>query len=87
MVAYKQSSRTKLGGAAALIACAAVLSGCHSSGEATTPAPPTAQQAAASRAQAVTDVQSNPNIPPEAKAHITGQMQGQAGPPKPTAPP
>lgn len=76
-----------LGSAALIAAFAAALAGCHSSGEATVPAPLTAAQAQANHAQAVTNVQNNPNIPPAAKAHITSQMQGQAGPPKPAAPP
>lgn len=75
------------GGVALFAALVAVLAGCHSPAEQAAPAPPTAAQAAASNAQQVTTVQNNPNIPPEAKAHITSQVQGQAGPPKPTAPP
>lgn len=73
------------GGAALLAILAAVLAGCQTPAQQATPAPPTPAQAAASNTQQVTDVQNNPNIPPEAKAHITSQVQGQAGPPKPAA--
>ena len=60
--------------------------GCQSSSDPTSPAPPSAASAAASRAQQVTDVQNNPNIPPEAKAHISAQIQGQGGRPATTGP-
>ena len=65
--------------AGTLLVC---LSGCHSSdsssasGDTTIPKP-TAQ----SKAESISAVQNNPNIPPEAKAHITAQIQGTAPPP------
>ena len=60
---------------AALLTSAA---GCHSSDQpaASVAAPPPA----ASPAQQAASVQDNPNIPPEAKAHITAQIRGQAPP-------
>ena len=61
-----------LGSAALLAIFAASLAGCQSPAQQATPPPPTAAQAEANRVQAVTNVQNNPNIPPEAKAHITG---------------
>ncbi len=60
-----------------LLACAA---GCHSSDDASSNStiPKATPQ---SKAASVSAVQNNPNIPPEAKAHITAQIQGTAPPP------
>lgn len=66
----------------ALLSCTA---GCHPSDGTTASPPPTPQAQAQNRANSVSAIQSNPNIPPEAKAHITAQIQGQAVPPTPGA--
>ena len=58
-----------------LLACTA---GCHSSDDASSSTIPKATPQ--SKAQSATEIQNNPNIPPQAKAHIISQMQGTAPP-------
>lgn len=58
---------------AALLVCTA---GCHSSDVTPASVPPSPQAQAQSQAASVGAVQSNQNIPPQAKAGIVAQMQG-----------
>ncbi len=59
------------------VACTA---GCHSS-EDTSNGVSVPKPTAQSRAESAAAVQSNPNIPPEAKAHISAQIQGKTSSP------